>query len=176
MLSFLFFFSFFFPFFPPWVQTHAHTANAWDPVKYLSPATSTAIIRCPRASFRLVWAALTYMSSVPGVLPSKHRQTAAPSASGAGAASGAGLSSTRPCVFRVIRVSGTMRKVEEAAIRRARREIVKMRRGDEVGVLGGLVGAAVVDDEREMRGGGVFGGEGVSDDEDEEEDLESMSE
>lgn len=74
-------------------------------------------------------------------------------------------------MFRVIRVSGTMRKAEEEAIRRARREIVKMRRGEEVGVLGGLVGAAV--DEREV-GVGVFGGEG--EDEDEEENLESMSE
>ncbi|KAL2011013.1 hypothetical protein VTN00DRAFT_3731 [Thermoascus crustaceus] len=132
-------------------------------VKYLSPATSTAIIRCPRASFRLVWAALTYMSYVPGG-PTSKRQTIT-------AGPGSGVPSTRPCVFRVIRVSGTMRKAEEEAIRRARREIVKMRRGEEVGVLGGLVGAAAVD-EREMEVG-MFGGEG----EDEKDgDVESMSE
>lgn len=80
-------------------------------------------------------------------------------------------------MFRVLRVSGTMRKAEEEAIRRARREIVRMRRGEEVGVLGGLVGAvgagagaeAVVDDEeRAMDDVGVL--------EDEEEDVESMSE
>ncbi|KAL2222251.1 Rpp14 family [Thermoascus aurantiacus ATCC 26904] len=135
-------------------------------VKYLSPATSTAIIRCPRASFRLVWAALTYMSHVPGAVSKRQTASSAP-----------GSGTTRPCVFRVLRVSGTMRKAEEEAIRRARREIVRMRRGEEVGVLGGLVGAvgagagaeAVVDDEeRAMDDVGVL--------EDEEEDAESMSE
>lgn len=48
----------------------------------------------------------------------------------------------RPCVFRVLRVSGTMRKAEEEAIRRARREIVRVRGLEEEGVLGDLVGAA----------------------------------
>ncbi|EAW06742.1 Rpp14/Pop5 family protein [Aspergillus clavatus NRRL 1] len=100
-------------------------------VKYLSPATSTAIIRCPRASFRLVWTALTFMSQVPDV--------------GAGAAGrrvtpGSGNINMRSCVFRVVKVSGTMRKVEEEAIRRARRDIVRLKGADEVGVLEGLVG------------------------------------
>ena len=49
-----------------------------------------------------------------------------------------------------------MRKAEEEAIRRARREIVRLREAEEVGVLGDLVGelgedpgsgAVVVDDE-----------------------------
>ncbi|PLB47518.1 hypothetical protein P170DRAFT_385256 [Aspergillus steynii IBT 23096] len=109
-------------------------------VKYLSPATSTAIIRCPRASYRLVWTALTYMSRVPEYgNPSRSK--------------GAGPALTRPCVFRVIRVSGTMRKAEEEAIRRARKEIVRLREAEEVGVLGDLVGglaeggAGVVEDE-----------------------------
>lgn len=48
----------------------------------------------------------------------------------------------RPCVFRVLRVSGTMRKAEEEAIRRARREIVRVRGLEEEGVLGDLIGAA----------------------------------
>lgn len=48
----------------------------------------------------------------------------------------------RPCVFRVLRVSGTMRKAEEEAIRRARREIVRARGLEEESVLGDLVGAA----------------------------------
>ncbi|KAB8079325.1 Rpp14/Pop5 family-domain-containing protein [Aspergillus leporis] len=90
-------------------------------VKYLSPATSTAIIRCPRASFRLVWTAITYMSRVPEIGDRRN------------------VVMTRPCVFRVIRVSGTMRKAEEEAIRRARREIVRLRGAEEAGVLGGLV-------------------------------------
>lgn len=45
-----------------------------------------------------------------------------------------------PCVFRVVRVSGTMRKAEEEAIRRARREILRTRKEHEAGVLEGLVG------------------------------------
>ncbi|THC98655.1 hypothetical protein EYZ11_001858 [Aspergillus tanneri] len=52
---------------------------------------------------------------------------------------GAAAATTRPCVFRVIRVSGTMRKAEEEAIRRARKEIVRLRDTEEVGVLEGLV-------------------------------------
>ncbi|PYH96634.1 hypothetical protein BO71DRAFT_396940 [Aspergillus ellipticus CBS 707.79] len=96
-------------------------------VKYLSQATSTAIIRCPRASFRLVWTALTCMSQVPGLNENGSKRSG----------------TTRPCVFRVIRVSGTMRKAEEEAIRRARREIVRLRDLDEVGVLEGLVGGLV---------------------------------
>ncbi|BCS04252.1 Rpp14/Pop5 family protein [Aspergillus luchuensis] len=96
-------------------------------VKYLSPATSTAIIRCPRASFRLVWTALTCMSQVPGFTEGGAKRS----------------SSTRACVFRVIRVSGTMRKAEEEAIRRARREIVRLREAEESGVLEGLLGGLV---------------------------------
>lgn len=46
----------------------------------------------------------------------------------------------RDCVFRVVRVSGTMRKAEEEAIRRARREIVRVRGVEEGSVLEGLVG------------------------------------
>ncbi|KAJ5828249.1 uncharacterized protein N7525_006502 [Penicillium rubens] len=94
-------------------------------VKYLSPATSTAIVRCPRAAFRLVWSALTYMSGVPEPASGQKR---------------AGTGRERGCVFRVLRVSGTMRKAEEEAIRRARREIVRVKDAEEKGVLGGLVG------------------------------------
>ncbi|KAL2263186.1 hypothetical protein VTK26DRAFT_7841 [Humicola hyalothermophila] len=64
-------------------------------VKYLSPATSTFILRVSRAHYRLVWAALAFMNQVP-------------------------IKGGRPCIFRVVRVSGTIRKVEEEAIRRAK--------------------------------------------------------
>lgn len=47
------------------------------------------------------------------------------------------------CVVRVVRVSGTMRKAEEEAVRRARREIVRLRGAQEEGVLGGLVGGDI---------------------------------
>lgn len=66
-------------------------------VKYLSNATSTCIIQCSREHYRLVWAALTMMDRV----PTKHGPD-------------------KPCIFRVVRVSGTIKKVEQEAVRRAR--------------------------------------------------------
>ncbi|KAK5206497.1 RNA-binding protein pop5 [Exophiala xenobiotica] len=35
-------------------------------IMYFSPSTSTVILRVPRAHFRLVWASLTFMDTVPG--------------------------------------------------------------------------------------------------------------
>ncbi|PGH08101.1 hypothetical protein AJ79_06101 [Helicocarpus griseus UAMH5409] len=125
-------------------------------VKYLSPATSTAIIRCPRASYRLVWGALTYMSSLP--------------ISKAPPSSAASANMQRECLFRVVRVSGTMRKAEEAAIARARREM-----GRVLGIKGEGVGTGVLE--------GMFGGEiggdvdvDVEMGDEEEEDDEDESE
>ncbi|QKX58126.1 uncharacterized protein TRUGW13939_05247 [Talaromyces rugulosus] len=92
-------------------------------IKYLSPATSTLIIRCPRAAYRLVWAALTYMNSVPISTNTKHKET-------------------RTAVFRVVRVSGTMRKAEEEAIRRARREVLRTKGAVKQG-LDGLLGGII---------------------------------
>ncbi|QSS63003.1 Rpp14 family protein [Histoplasma capsulatum] len=119
-------------------------------VKYLSPATSTAIIRCPRASYRLVWCALTYMSRIP------------PSSSNSGKP---GVMQS-DCVFRVVRVSGTMKKAEQEAIARARREVVRMRmRGEKEdvggGVLDGMFGW-------EIGGGDVDVEMGLDDEEDED--------
>ncbi|KAL2267048.1 hypothetical protein VTJ83DRAFT_4325 [Remersonia thermophila] len=73
-------------------------------VKYLSPATSTFILRISRAHYRLVWAALAFMNRVP-------------------------VRDGRPCVFRVVRVSGTIRKIEEDAVRRAKL-LVRAARGE----------------------------------------------
>lgn len=72
-------------------------------VKYLSPATSTAIIRVTRSHWRLVWAALTFMKKLPKPVD-------------------------EACVIQVVRVSGTIRKAEEEAIRRAREAVLKARR------------------------------------------------
>lgn len=58
-----------------------------------------------------------------------------------------------------------MRKAEEEAIRRARKEIVRLRAVEEVGVLGGLVGGL-----ESAEGSGV-----VEDVVDEEEDLDMGS-
>lgn len=79
---------------------------------YLSTATSTAIVRCARAHYRLVWASLTLIGSLPS--------------------SSAGEPGKR-CVIRVVRVSGTIRKAEEEAVRRARREIVRAKAVEEQG-------------------------------------------
>ncbi|PHH87170.1 hypothetical protein CDD83_9235 [Cordyceps sp. RAO-2017] len=64
-------------------------------VKYLSLATSTFILRCARGHHQILWAALALMDHVP-------------------------VKDGRPCTFRVVRVSGTMRKAEEEALRQAR--------------------------------------------------------
>lgn len=68
-------------------------------VKYLSLATSTFILRCNRAHYQLLWSALTFMDHVP-------------------------VKDGRSCIFRVVRVSGTIRKIEEIAVERARRLIL----------------------------------------------------
>lgn len=134
----------------------------WWIVKYLSPATSTAIIRCPRTSYRLVWTAVTYLSHVPDFTSQTQTPGTAPSGGfGAGTGKRAGPL-TRPCVFRVVKVSGTMRKAEEAAIRRGRREVARVR-GVEEGVVLGLVEAGGVV-------GHVDGGDGVDNGDGDEED------
>lgn len=89
-------------------------------VKYLSPATSTFIIRVTRAHYRIAWAALSFMSSVP-------------------------VKNGKKCVYRVVRVSGTIRKAEEEAIRRARDMILRAKRelGDQSGAtLEAILGKA----------------------------------
>ncbi|KAF2861721.1 hypothetical protein K470DRAFT_256575 [Piedraia hortae CBS 480.64] len=67
-------------------------------VKYWSPATSTGIVRVAREYFRLVWAALTFMDHLPAPVDKK-------------------------CVCIVVHVSGTMKKVQLEAIKRAKRLI-----------------------------------------------------
>ncbi|KAG6007628.1 hypothetical protein E4U21_005709 [Claviceps maximensis] len=71
-------------------------------VKYLSLATSTFILRCHRADYQMLWSALTCMDHIP-------------------------VKDGHACIFRVVRVSGTIRKVEEEAIRQARQLILAAR-------------------------------------------------
>lgn len=116
-------------------------------VKYFSPATSTAIIRVARNHYRLVWAALTFTTRLPHPV-------------------------NQDCVVQVVRVSGTIRKAEEEAIRRAKQAILQARRtaGDNVlsadALLsksgGGSFDAAKDDEDAPM--------EGIVDDEDDEGD------
>ncbi|KAB5532586.1 Rpp14/Pop5 family-domain-containing protein [Coniochaeta sp. 2T2.1] len=93
-------------------------------VKYLSLATSTFILRVSRTHYRLVWAALTTM----GELPAKNGKS---------------------CTYRVVRVSGTIRKIEEDAVRRAKQMMLaaqeeaagtKASSGDALGALFGKTG------------------------------------
>jgi ribonuclease P/MRP protein subunit POP5 len=67
-------------------------------VKYLSTATSTAIIRVSRDHWQMVAAALCYVTQLPKPF-------------------------NLPCVVQVVCVSGTIRKSEEEAIRRARQAV-----------------------------------------------------
>ncbi|KAF2428324.1 hypothetical protein EJ08DRAFT_592268 [Tothia fuscella] len=67
---------------------------------YLSAPTSTAIIRVSRDHYRLVWTALTMATRLPKPVD-------------------------LPCVIQVVRTSGTIRKAEEEAIRRAKASIVR---------------------------------------------------
>lgn len=127
-------------------------------VNYLSPATSTAIIRCPYDHFRLIWAALTFMTHLPK--PAKQAQS-------------------KPCVIRVVRVSGTIKKSEQEAIRRARATILKAKseaEGKTTGSLESLLGPA---DAQQGISAPKKGGHAVlsiEDDDGEEEDMESDSE
>jgi ribonuclease P/MRP protein subunit POP5 len=63
-------------------------------VVYWSPSTSTAIVRCPRDHYEMVWSALTYVTRLPKPIDT-------------------------PVVIRVIRVTATIKKAEEEVIRRS---------------------------------------------------------
>ncbi|KAF2200080.1 hypothetical protein GQ43DRAFT_449775 [Delitschia confertaspora ATCC 74209] len=92
-------------------------------INYLSTATSTMIIRCPRSHYQLVWAALTFMTKLPKPI-------------------------NQPVVVKIVRVSGTIRKAEEEVIRRAQAIIdrAKTAQGsnrDTDPVVGNIVKAAI---------------------------------
>jgi len=68
----------------------------------------------------------------------------------------------RPCVFRVVRVSGTIRKVEEEAVRRAKLLVLAAR--DEMAgkPSSDALGALLRSDNQPARSAAVVGGEDVS--------------
>ena len=76
-------------------------------INYFSPATSTAIVRVARAHFRILWAALTWMTGLERTPASRKIGDAA----------------LEVCVFRVVRVCGTIKKAEEEVICRAKKQI-----------------------------------------------------
>ena len=121
---------------------------------YFSPATRTFIIRCPRAHFRLVWAALTCVER----LPAARRGQDGPN-----------------CVIRVVRVSGTIKKAEEHVVRRARREIVRAKfatEGSGTDLLDNLLGSTAKTDHRQGRPEDVEGIEDSDGDEEMDEDCD----
>lgn len=104
----------------PWGMYLACMSLTSCAVKYLDHATSTFILKIKRAHYRLVWAALTSMSSVPVKTgPSK------------------------PCVFKVVRVSGTIRKAEEEGIRQARQLVLAAKAADIASKAGASSGMAL---------------------------------
>ncbi|KAF2152457.1 hypothetical protein K461DRAFT_278685 [Myriangium duriaei CBS 260.36] len=107
-------------------------------VKYFSNPTSTAILRVSRAHHRLVWAACTTLTHLPDRAKSR-----------------------RECVIRVLRVSGTIKKAELEAVKRAKQVIETARRagGGELLARSSEMSTAPVDDD-------------VDDDEDDDMDLD----
>ena len=102
----------------------AGLANNGLAIKYWSNATSTMIVRCERATARIVWAALTFVRSLSVYEGRK--------------------STDLPCVMQVLRVSGTIRKVEEELIRRAK-AVVGQAKGLSLALEAGVSGGDVMD-------------------------------
>ena len=117
------------------------TANGLS-VRYLSNATSTAIVRCSRDNYRIVWAALTWMTELP--MGKKGEE--------------------KGCVMRVVRVSGTIRKVEEECMKRGREGIERVGEG---AILDGIFGLENERMDLEKKGKRLATGV-VEEDEDEE--------
>lgn len=92
-------------------------------VKYFSTETSTGIIRVGRDNYRVVWGALTQIREIRG----------------------------RPVVIRVVKVSGTIKKAELEAIRRARCDIdrIQAEAKGKLPVLENMLGISIEDDDEE---------------------------
>jgi len=76
-------------------------------VKYFSPTTCLAVIRCSRESHKQVWSALTLLRSIKG----------------------------QEVIARVIHVSGTIRKTQYEAIKHNRGLILRLYQGDQSTVI-----------------------------------------
>ena len=69
--------------------------------------------------------------------------------------------------MQVVRVSGTIKKAEEEAIRRARSAILRAKRESGEGSTDGLLGILGKDDQEALQGGGnLTAGSNVSDEDD----------
>ena len=86
--------------------------------------------------------------------------------------------SPQPCVMQVVRVSGTIKKAEEEAIRRARAAILRAKRENGDGSTDDVIGMLnqLDDDALDVSGKGKKKGTAGSDLSDEEDELEMDSE
>ena len=80
-------------------------------VKYYSPVTRCGILQADRAHYRLAWAAVTLTRLRP------------PARTGPGGNSGGGGGGEEMMVFRVLGISGTIRKAEERLVRKDQLEV-----------------------------------------------------
>ncbi|KIW82276.1 hypothetical protein Z517_05303 [Fonsecaea pedrosoi CBS 271.37] len=151
---------------------------------YFSPATSTGILRVPRAHFRLVWASMTFVTS----MPAPHARSGA---TGGRRGGGGALSDTMThpelaCVIRVVRVSGTIRKSEDELLRRARTDVVRAKlqgrslgeEGDDTileGIFAGVDGKSLLKGKDKADAAGSVGGDESIVDFEEDEDFEDDS-
>lgn len=136
----------------------AGIANNGLSIKYFSNATSTLIVRCERAAFRMVWAALTFVRGLP--------------VEGGGGRGRGGKMREATCVMQVLRVSGTIRKCEEEVIRRAKAMVGRVRGVEvavEAGVGVGVGGNVEVSGDEDDAGAGDREGDVEMDDESEGE-------
>ena len=79
----------------------------------------------------------------------------------------------RACAVQVVRVSGTIKKAEEEAIKRARASILRAKRESGEGSTDGLLGILGKDDEKALQGGeDVTAGSDVSDEDEMEMDSD----
>ena len=80
---------------------------------------------------------------------------------------------TVACAIQVVRVSGTIKKVEEEAIRRARAAILRVKRESGEGSTDGILGVLGKDDVEEVQGGENMTARSDISDEDEEMGMDS---
>lgn len=111
-------------------------------INYHSPSTSTAIIRCPRDHYEMVWAALTYVTHLPKPIDI-------------------------PVVMQVVRVSGTIKKAEEEVIQRSQQIIKRAKAWDRSGGLPMLQSIEKAVDRERKNEGDVLAGIDAGGDSDE---------
>lgn len=80
---------------------------------------------------------------------------------------------TVACAIQVVRVSGTIKKVEEEAIRRARAAILRVKRESGEESTDGILGVLGKDDVEEVQGGGNMTARSDISDEDEDMGMDS---